>query len=531
MTSSDKPLPKQQIGNYRLIRLLGRGGMGAVYEAVHVGVGGRAAIKLLRDEAIDNPDITQRFFDEARAANAVEHPSIIKIFDSGQTSDGLCYLAMEYLDGETLAHRIKVLGQLSVASAIRFARQAASALAAVHQRGLIHRDLKPENLMIVQDPESVGGERIKVLDFGIARLTADLRSGDGTTETGIVLGTPTYMSPEQCHGAKQVTSQSDVYSLGIILYKMLAGKTPFSSQGLGALIAMHLTEIPARIEQHNSKVPPPLSALLSEMLAKSPTERPTMSEVEARLRVMSGSEAQPSPRSRSEVATQKLSPIALRSLANAPAGVGAPAALPSNKQPQPTVLLSIQGSEADLHNQQTGIVTTPRVRTRRLLRYLIAGSVVSVGVFVLVLLNGSPEKTSSPSVTQSPVQSSVPAVSLSGPSSPAKDFATAPLAESAKPVDLMAAQRILAKGDGEPKASTPSTSDPSSPVQSPGAIADAPARPLHSASLGPSATSATVASSPLDMASPSGSVAPALPYTKLPTGLRDPFQRATKPPE
>ena len=138
MTSSDKPLPTQQIGNYRLSRLLGRGGMGAVYEAVHIGVGGRAAIKLLRAEVVDNPDITQRFFDEARAANSVEHPSIIKIFDSGQTDDGLCYLAMEYLDGETLAHRIKVLGQLSVTSAIRFARQAASALSAVHQRGLIH---------------------------------------------------------------------------------------------------------------------------------------------------------------------------------------------------------------------------------------------------------------------------------------------------------------------------------------------------------------------------------------------------------
>lgn len=150
MTSSDKPLPTQQIGNYRLSRLLGRGGMGAVYEAVHIGVGGRAAIKLLRAEVVDNPDITQRFFDEARAANSVEHPSIIKIFDSGQTDDGLCYLAMEYLDGETLAHRIKVLGQLSVTSAIRFARQAASALSAVHQRGLIHRDLKPDKITPVE---------------------------------------------------------------------------------------------------------------------------------------------------------------------------------------------------------------------------------------------------------------------------------------------------------------------------------------------------------------------------------------------
>ena len=530
MTSSDKPLPTQQIGNYRLSRLLGRGGMGAVYEAVHIGVGGRAAIKLLRAEVVDNPDITQRFFDEARAANSVEHPSIIKIFDSGQTDDGLCYLAMEYLDGETLAHRIKVLGQLSVTSAIRFARQAASALSAVHQRGLIHRDLKPENLMIVRDPESAGGERIKVLDFGIARLTADLRSGDGTTETGIVMGTPMYMSPEQCHGAKQVTSQSDVYSLGIILYKMLAGRTPFTSPGLGALIAMHLTDVPVRVEQYNKQVPPPLSALLSEMLAKSPAERPTMSEVEARLRAMSRAEELPAPRSRNEAATQKLSPVALLALAKAQAGIAAEAMRPPDQQQQPTMLLPLQANGSELHSQPTGVLLTPRGRTRRLLRYLMAVSAVSLGAFVLVMVRGFAGQTSSAGAPPSLSTVPGPPIERTAPRVLVQDFATAPAVDLATGVDLLPVQRTAAKSFAVPRDHAPSPTEPSTPTPTLEAVPAASMRPSGLASSGPSSSSPVAASGSPDMASPSAVATPPLPYTKLPTGLRNPFAQGGKPP-
>lgn len=394
MSDPDRPLPAKRIRSYRLIRPLGRGGMGVVYEAVHEGVGGRAAIKILRVEIASNPAISERFFDEARAANSVEHPSIIRIFDSGQTEDGLCYLAMEFLDGETLAHRIKLLGRLSVASCIRLSRQVASALSAVHGRGVIHRDLKPENLMVVKDPESPGGERIKVLDFGIARLAEDLRTREGTTESGVVLGTPMYMSPEQCHGAKQVTAHSDVYSLGIIMYKMLAGQAPFVSLGMGALIAMHLTETPQRVETHNAAVPITLSDLISDMLAKSPGDRPSMSDVEKRLRGMSSTEDLPAPSSRSEIATRKLSivdtPALLMGTLDA---LPKPKAAERNREQKTRILTPVAAPPAESPAQQQ---TGSQERASRLIRSLALFGVVAVGalgVLVGLLVNQSPAES------------------------------------------------------------------------------------------------------------------------------------------
>lgn len=260
--------------------------MGAVFEAVNESVGGRAAIKVLHKEAATKHDIAARFFSEARAANAVEHPSIIHVFDCGYTSDGIAYLAMEYLSGETLAHRLTKTGCLPIAAAVRFTRQAASALAFVHARGLVHRDLKPENLMIVSDPEAPGGERIKILDFGIARLAQDLRNSRINTRTGMILGTPLYMAPEQCHGAKLVTELADVYSLGVILYQMLAGRPPFVAEGVGEILAMHLKEPPVPISQIAPDVTPELASLVHAMLAKASAERPVMRQVEAILRVL-----------------------------------------------------------------------------------------------------------------------------------------------------------------------------------------------------------------------------------------------------
>jgi hypothetical protein len=334
MSSSALPLPAlgTHIGNYRLERLVGRGGMGAVYEAFNQSVGGRAAIKILLVHAASLPEVTKRFFDEARAANSIEHPSIIRIFDSGWTPEGLAYLIMEFLKGETLGRRITRLGRLPVAEAIRLTRQIASALGAVHERGVVHRDLKPENLMVVGDPEAPGGERIKVLDFGIARLAGDLRAPGSETASNVWMGTPAYMSPEQCHGAKQVTAQSDVYSLGVILYKMLAGQEPFVSQGPGALISMHLTEQPAPIQHQRPELPGELARLLHSMLEKTPSARPTMRQVDGSLRgLISVVEASPkdAPASRNEAVTRKLAPVDLRAMLPS----AAPPAQPDPKQP------------------------------------------------------------------------------------------------------------------------------------------------------------------------------------------------------
>ncbi len=266
----------EQIGNYRLVKLLGAGGMGMVYEAVHEGIGGRSAIKVLRPEVAVHQDATQRFFSEARAANLISHPGIVHIFDCGYTASGVAYLAMEFLDGETLRKRLDRLRTLTVSETVRMARQIAGALHAAHQRSVVHRDLKPDNLMLVPDPEFPGGERVKLLDFGVAKIVEGLAE---QTKTGSVMGTPAYMAPEQCRDAKLATDRSDVYSLGIILYQCLAGRPPFIGEYVGDVLAMQMMQEPPRLTDFNPRVQKPMVEFVHRLLEKKPTMRPSMEEV------------------------------------------------------------------------------------------------------------------------------------------------------------------------------------------------------------------------------------------------------------
>lgn len=195
---------------------------------------------------------------------------------------------MEHLQGETLAARIqRAAGRLPAAP--RICRQIASALAAAHARGVVHRDIKPENVMLVPDPEVAGGERVKLLDFGIAKLRAEGEAPAGATRAGTVLGTPVYMAPEQCRGAVIVDDRADVYSLGVLLFEALAGRPPFVSDAPGVLMAMHLTQAPPELRALCPGLPPPLYSLVDAMLAKAPALRPSMravAEVLARVEAM-----------------------------------------------------------------------------------------------------------------------------------------------------------------------------------------------------------------------------------------------------
>lgn len=276
----------EYIGNYRLTRLLGEGGMGMVYQAVHDGVGGQAAIKILRPEVAQKKDATTRLFNEARAANSIPHPGIVRIFDCGYTSQGVAYLAMEYLAGESLRARIDRERSLSVADALRIARQIASVLQASHAHQVVHRDLKPDNIMLVPDPELPGGERVKLLDFGVAKLAETLNAEPMLTRSDMLMGTPTYMAPEQCRGAKHVTDRSDVYSLGVILYQMLAGVPPFTGDTVGELIAMHLADSEPALADVAPHVDPEICSLVHAMLRKKPLERPSVEEVAQELKRM-----------------------------------------------------------------------------------------------------------------------------------------------------------------------------------------------------------------------------------------------------
>lgn len=285
-------LVDQRIGKYRVVRKLGEGGMGSVFEAVHVEIGQRAAVKLLKPELSSEPKHVQRFFDEAKLLSMVNHPGLIKIYDFDRTADGQVYIVMELLEGETLWSRFEKHqnGQpvgMPLEDVARVVRQVASALDAVHQRGIIHRDLKPENIFLVKDSEAAGGERAKILDFGIARLEDPSGEGRRTT-AGVAIGTPTYMAPEQCEGSTTINDRVDVYALGIMSFELLTGAPPFVSESMAAVLRMHIVRPPPPLP---TSIPAGLVALIEQMLGKEAASRPSMAEVVAKLEAMFGGRA------------------------------------------------------------------------------------------------------------------------------------------------------------------------------------------------------------------------------------------------
>ena len=279
-----------QVGPYRISRLLGEGGMGAVYEAVNDSIERRVAIKVLHQECARQPEVVARFFNEARAANRINHPSMVQIHELGSLPDKTAYIVMEYLDGVTLAKCLQVeQGPLDLHRALQYCWQIAAALAEAHAKGIVHRDLKPANVMLIRDALVPGGERVKILDFGIAKLATDARHGK--TASHILMGTPSYMSPEQCRGAGTVDEKSDVYSLGILMFLVLSGRLPFDAEGAGELIVMHLHLAPPSLAALVPGIPPVVAALVHRLLEKDRQLRPVMREVERTLESMLKTEA------------------------------------------------------------------------------------------------------------------------------------------------------------------------------------------------------------------------------------------------
>jgi serine/threonine protein kinase len=224
MSSDDTSLVGKEFGNYRLAEVLGKGGTSIVYRGVHRSIGSEVAIKVLRRSG--SPAMVKRFFHEAVAASQIRHPGIATVFDYGQADDGVAYLVMELLQGESLGDRLRRRGRLDPIEAARLMRQVCGALIAAHDADIVHRDVKPQNLFIVRDAEVVGGERVKVLDFGVAKLLA----GDDPADPGdrkMLLGTPLYMAPEQFRGGQNGDRRTDVYQIGAVLYHLVTGRPPF----------------------------------------------------------------------------------------------------------------------------------------------------------------------------------------------------------------------------------------------------------------------------------------------------------------
>jgi serine/threonine-protein kinase len=271
------------VGSYRITNKVSIGGMGTVYKAEHTLIGKHAAVKVLHPELTTNKDIVNRFFNEAKATTRIKHPGIVEVFDFGYLPSGHAYLVMEFLEGMSLARRLKTRGRIGEGEAAMMLRSVCSALTAAHAKGIVHRDLKPDNIFLCPDPDSATGERPKLLDFGIAKLT-DVGLAGSATKTGAVMGTPTYMSPEQCRGTGEVDLRADLYSLGCIFYELVTARPPFTNLGAGELIGAHLFMQPEPPSQHQPGLSSESEQLILALLAKKPDERPqTAKELAQRL--------------------------------------------------------------------------------------------------------------------------------------------------------------------------------------------------------------------------------------------------------
>src|SRR4051812_30889347 len=265
----DGPATDVVLGSYRILHELSSGGMGTVFRAEHTLLGRPAAVKLLRRDLSTSPVLVQRLFNEAKAVTACKHPGIVELYDFGFTDDGHAFLVMEYLEGESLGHRL-AHQRLTEVEATAIAHSIASALKAAHRVGVIHRDLKPDNVFLVPDPDG-GVDRTKVLDFGIAKL-ADGASDSRQTQTGALIGTPLYMAPEQARAAAAIDHRADLYSLGCILYHMLTGRPPFVAEGAGEIIALQMfgEVVPPSLL---APVSPEMERLVLRLLDKDPAGR------------------------------------------------------------------------------------------------------------------------------------------------------------------------------------------------------------------------------------------------------------------
>jgi eukaryotic-like serine/threonine-protein kinase len=255
-------------GKYKILRVLGAGGMGAVYLAENLAIGRQVAIKVLHARMGRDPATLQRFRQEARATATIGHPGVVDVLDMGETSAGEAFIVMEKLEGQTMGARLKQRHRLSVDETISIVSEALDAIAAAHDKGIVHRDLKPDNLFLVWHPKW----SVKILDFGISRFidSDEIR----ITASNTVMGSVLYMPPEQAKDARSAGPPADLYALGAVMYHALTGRPPFGGESYSEVLSRVLTDAPAPIDASRPELPPALAKLVMALLAKPPADRP-----------------------------------------------------------------------------------------------------------------------------------------------------------------------------------------------------------------------------------------------------------------
>ncbi len=447
-----------RIGPYRVLRRLGVGGMGVVYEGLNETIERRVAIKMLHARYSHDPDTAMRFINEARAVNRIDHPGVVQISDHGRLEDGSAYIVMELLQGESLSTRIHRHSALPIGECIDLASQIAESLAAAHERNIIHRDLKPDNIMVVPDRQMPSGERTKILDFGIAKLSRpDGERAQVKTQTSAMLGTPFYMSPEQAQGSGKVDARTDVYSLGIILYEMLSGKPPFDGEGIGELIVKHMNAEPPLLSERAPNSPAELNELVYRLLQKDRDKRPTMHQLSELLDGLR--EKYPRQRRRLSIGMPVLGTPALTDEPARPSTLGR-----ANGQAQARSRQRVFIAGAALATLSLGVVlSSQQLRARRANTSWQPASAEHTGHAAPVVVPSSPSVPPVPPTLPTPLTKPVPApesVIMSGTPPQILDVPQRPIASgSAKSVSghasMLAENRPKKPARGAAKKSRP----------------------------------------------------------------------------
>lgn len=303
--TTDSLLGKTLAGKYRIDERLSSGGMGTVYRGTHVLMDKTVAVKVLRPSLAADEKIVARFSREARAASKISHPHALSVTDFGEAEDGVVFLVMEYLSGKTLKEIIRLEGPMPLPRAVEILRQVGGALDAAHAEGVVHRDLKSDNIMLLS---SSGTDYAKVLDFGIAKIKEPEGTYDpGLTAPDLVIGTPQYMSPEQCSQSPDIDARSDIYSLGVILYEMLVGHVPFIGDSPTAIMLKHLQQPAPSVLAERSDVPEAIGHVVGRALEKRPEDRyNTVAELVEDFTIAAGMEL---PGVSAAVANNRVAPV------------------------------------------------------------------------------------------------------------------------------------------------------------------------------------------------------------------------------
>jgi serine/threonine-protein kinase len=456
--TSKLPEPGETIaGKYEVVRLLGRGGMGVVVEALHRKLDQRFAIKLLVPEALSRRDAVVRFEREARASARLRSPYAVRVYDvdNDAARNGLPFIVMEYLEGHDLAKELRERGTLPVPEAVDIALQVCLAMSEAHARGIVHRDLKPGNLFLARQD---GRRVVKVMDFGISKLVLDPTEADLTT-TETALGTPNYMAPEQVVSSKSIDYRVDIWAIGVILYRVLTGTFPFSGDGPTGIAVAIATQRPTPILERKPDLPPALAAAIMSALTRDRERRPADAFAFARM----------------------LEPFGTGQVELVPVAPSAPSlampAAPAPRQSMPTVTLTAP----DAATVVTGPPTPVTLSRRLVIAGVLGAALLAVILLVVIRAIRSPESTvtQAASATQAKTASETnvappPSASSSAPAQPESveeaSLAT-PSASSSAPVPVPAAfpsaPTRRATPPKRPPASRPTASASSAPAEDP----------------------------------------------------------------